>query len=326
MPRSVTMILKAIVSAVIAITLLSLFCLIFNEPGIRLPDPLGTVDYKRPAYEFVAKMNEGYSWFISDANGFNNDEVINDPDILFMGDSQFDATMMLRSQNCASLTAEYTGMRVYNISAPAHLLVKTANNLDNALNLYKPRYVVLITAMLTPNEADMRAVIDRTMKRIVPQASDGIMSYIKRIPCVQPIYFSLESWLKLSDNDETKGTVGTDYNDILSDFLGYIGDISKKHGTQPIIIFHTRGTLDRQGAYTVDYDLSEYSTFSKLCEQNGIGFIDMSDSFIEMYENEHKLPNGFSNTQVNSGHMNADAHNAIALRVAEYIKSFNDTE
>ena len=59
----------------------------------------------------------------------------------------------------------------------------------------------------------------------------------------------------------------------------------------------------------------------EVCEKNNIIFIDMSDDFLKMYEEENVLPNGFCNTAVGFGHLNKYGHTAIARRLAEVIES-----
>ena len=50
----------------------------------------------------------------------------------------------------------------------------------------------------------------------------------------------------------------------------------------------------------------------KLCEEKGICFIDLCPRFLELYETEHLLPYGFSNTTMGSGHLNKVGHELIA--------------
>lgn len=60
--------------------------------------------------------------------------------------------------------------------------------------------------------------------------------------------------------------------------------------------------------------------FASTCEDLGIVFVDMTDSFKDLYATEHQLAHGFINTAVGSGHLNKYGHRVIAEKLAEVIQ------
>ena len=315
-------IIKILVASIISLVILSLFCLIYDYSGAKTFDPLCTVDNTTLPNEYFASMTEGYSWHITDARGFNNDEVIYSPDILVMGDSQLEAKQVMRYRSFAYLLGKYTDMSSYNISVSGHILTRAVNNLDKALAVYSPRYVILDTGSLVPDNSQMLDVIDRKMERLSPKGTSGITFYLKRIPCVKPIFYALENWIEKGTAEEeevSEQVLEASYSETLRSFLRFISSVCEKNGSRPVIIYHSHGTLEKDGSLVINSDPGDYERFKGICNEFGIGFIDVTGDFIKMYENEHKLPYGFSNTQVNAGHLNNDGHNLIAHRVSEYI-------
>ena len=67
-------------------------------------------------------------------------------------------------------------------------------------------------------------------------------------------------------------------------------------------------------------DDNEIALFSQLCEENDIIFVDVTPMFEKLYEEQHILAHGFTNTAVGVGHLNAYGHGAVAEAVAQAIK------
>ena len=65
-------------------------------------------------------------------------------------------------------------------------------------------------------------------------------------------------------------------------------------------------------------------SFAELCADENIIFIDMTEEFVSLYEEQHILAHGFVNTTVGRGHLNRYGHASIAKRLAEVIEEGND--
>lgn len=61
------------------------------------------------------------------------------------------------------------------------------------------------------------------------------------------------------------------------------------------------------------------TVFGDLCQEQGILFLDMTDIFVQKYEENHILPHGFTNTHVGAGHLNKHGHEMIAKSLANVI-------
>ena len=48
-------------------------------------------------------------------------------------------------------------------------------------------------------------------------------------------------------------------------------------------------------------------------------FVDLTDDFKGLYEQQHELPYGFANTQVGKGHMNQYGYRVLAERLSKEL-------
>jgi len=62
--------------------------------------------------------------------------------------------------------------------------------------------------------------------------------------------------------------------------------------------------------------------FRLACAKEGVGFVDLSQSFVSLYTKQGRLPRGFFNTPQGSGHLNEDGQRIIA----EELRAFFDRE
>ena len=85
-------------------------------------------------------------------------------------------------------------------------------------------------------------------------------------------------------------------------------------------MYHPTTTLNNDGSLTLSSENENVKEFEKLCQDNGIYFLDMSKRFKEEYEKNYILPYGFSNTSVGSGHLNKYGHEMVADELYKLIK------
>lgn len=71
----------------------------------------------------------------------------------------------------------------------------------------------------------------------------------------------------------------------------------------------------------VDSEKELKDAFSDICKKNNIGFVDMSDSFNQLYARSNQLPRGFFNTPQGFGHLNARGQKLIAQELKKYTDS-----
>ena len=87
-----------------------------------------------------------------------------------------------------------------------------------------------------------------------------------------------------------------------------------------IIFYHPTTRINSDGSLLLPNDAEKRETFSNLCKQNGIIFLDMTERFKYEYKVNHVLPHGFINSSVGSGHLNKYGHKMIADELYKLIE------
>lgn len=320
---------KAITAGIISLILLSLFTILYNNTGVHIENPSGATDYFWKPNQLKTTMSEGFSRLRMDENGFNNaaseDEDI---DILLMGSSHMEAVQVSKYENTGYLLNKaLEDKRVYNIGMSGHTIYHCANNIENAIKEYNPKdFVIIETATVKLDMQSMEKVLDGTYPHI-DSYDKGLLYLIqKSIPAVKTLYKQIDQW-RTAENTEsaahkngTKFSSGNSDIEILEKFLAKIVSPVYSRGTKLIIFYQPDTRIDSLGNLITETDPIALAAFEKACEKNGIIFVDMTDSFQNLYRREYTLAHGFSNTAVGEGHLNAGGHRAIAEKLTAVIQ------
>ena len=319
--KRIQCIVKLVIAGIISLFFLSLFVLVFCNTGIHVNNPAGYTDYRWIPNQKKSTMIEGYSWLRMDNNGFNNSFIPDQIDILILGSSHMEAVNVSQSDNSASkLALLIPEKKVYNIGISGHDIYRCANNLRNAVNEFNPtEYIVIETDRVVLEKEKMEMVVNGEMAPI-PSYDTGLLFFLQKLcPALKPIYKNIQVWRSASSqNLEIVEREEFQEKDQLISFLMKI----KKdcgEGKKLIIVFHPTTTIDEDGRLFFD-NHDDVLLFSEVCSELGIVFLDMTDSFSELYSEKHILPYGFINTAVGEGHLNKDGHQMIAERIAEVIR------
>jgi len=319
---------KAVLAGVLAFSVACAVCLIYYNPGIHITNKTGVTDYRWLSNSFTGTMIEGIAWHKTDRNGFYNDNSALDKkmNILVMGSSHMEGTNIPYEQSAPRILSELTGLTVYNIGTSGHGLLTNVKNLENALSVMHPTdYVIIETVSTTFFKEDIEKCLSGEMEALLSYDS-GLLFELQKFPYFKLMYSQLKKWRagNISSEDSGSAQAPAEDNISLSSYLylaSYIHEICEKHGVKPIIFYHPSLSLNPDGSATVYNDTDTISKMQEVCKKNNIIFIDMSDDFLKMYEEENVLPNGFCNTAVGFGHLNKYGHTAIARRLAEVIES-----
>ena len=329
MVKFVNKIVRMIVAGVISIIILSLFSMVYSNTGVHISNGTGATDYKWEPYQFKSTMSEGWSWFRFDSEGFNNSFDISSEeqiDILLMGSSHMEAVNVSSNANTGYLLNEYLpDMRTYNIGISGHDIYRCAGNLESAVDYYDPSgYVVIETDRVMLDQNMMTAVIDGTITPIPSHDKGMVYRVQKYIPCVLPLYRALDNWRNNEQSVETENEKIRDlnasdeqYKELLDRFIALISHSAD--GRKVIIVYHPETVLNDNGNMLCEND-KYVRMFDDACGNNGVVFVDMYDDFNDIYESDHILAHGFSNTAIGTGHLNETGHELIAKRLAACIE------
>ena len=104
------------------------------------------------------------------------------------------------------------------------------------------------------------------------------------------------------------------------EMLGYLQKMEKEYNTQIIVMFHPFETINADG--TIGFSQADHAkVFSQYAEKYAIGFVDMTNDFETMYDEEHHVPHGFATGETGVGHLNKYGHAVIAESLYQHIRS-----
>lgn len=326
MKKKFSWFVKVFIAGVLALLIASAICLLYYNPGIHITDKTGTTDYVWQKNRFASTMTEGIAWNRTDKNGYYN-EVSSDEniDILLMGSSHMEGVNVFPKQKTSWLLGELTDQSVYNVGISGHDLLACVKNLDTALSNMQPtEYVIIETGTTTFTAESINECISGNMLDI-PSYDSGLLFHLQKIPYLKLLYAQLKSWTNLNNNEpvvqaneESNSNNNKELINAYNQLIQHIYAVCNAHHVQPIIFYHPHLNVSDNGTASATLDAS-LELFQSACQTNEVLFIDMTEDFINMYNEKNVLPHGFCNTAIGVGHLNKFGHEAISERLAETI-------
>ncbi|MBR3979387.1 MAG: hypothetical protein IKJ94_07185 [Oscillospiraceae bacterium] len=310
-----------------ASAVLCLVLLPYSLLPVHIENPEGNTDYVWPANSRWSKMTEGVAFGTFDEKGYNNREVIENPDILVLGSSHTEATNVLQTQNFSALLSEkFAGTyTVYNQGVAAHHFLKVCKYLPRNAELNpEAKYIIIETGNVMFDREAVDGLLNGTVDFIASKHS-GLVGALQKLPFPRAVYHQLTGGLlDLFMPQKTAGPATTlaekqPEEKVYDDLFGYIQEALKRTEAQLIIMYHPTGILQQDGAVSFQENDAALAMFGSKCQEYGISFVDMTQPFLDMYATEHKLPHGFITGEAGSGHINADGHAKIAEELEKHI-------
>lgn len=325
--------LKAAIAGLLAMAVLTVFCIMYWYNGLHIKSLTGATNYNWLPNQLILNMAEGFCAVRMDENGYNNPEFIPDKDIdlLLMGTSH----MLAAEVNADESTAYYLNelcpsIYTYNIGMDNNPIYSCVKNMQSAVQTFHPhKFVVVEVDDVALNIGDMQAVLDGTYGG-VPAYDSGIMYFLQKyVPVAKQAYRQLRA-AGVFANAEAPVNAAVDYTSdeyraTLDEFLSMAVEPVDKAGSRLIIVVHPNTTLGEDGQLVLQINKEALDVMTKSCSEHGITLIDMSDSYQELFCNEHVLPYGFINTQVGVGHMNKYGHRVMAEEILDVISTMEQT-
>ena len=324
---------KIMVSGIIAFAILTLFSFFYYNDPVNNINKDGATDVKRAVNVFYSQGREGFGWGKTNNDGFPNLFDYDDDmkiDILIMGSSHMEAFQVGMGQSAASrLNTLLENETVYNIGVSGHHFLICARNLRVALNKYQPtKYVVIETYSVSFADEKLASVLNEEPVDLQGLNHEGgIRGLLRRNPYLRLINVQMQGYVNIPaedmedmENPEVLAEPDTvSHEKLLNDLLRKMSTSAEESGTKMIIAYHPGASIAPDGTMNLDADPDATAQFKRLCDDNGILFLDMSERFKEEYERSYILPYGFANTSVSSGHMNQYGHAMMAEELYKLI-------
>ena len=318
---------KFLLAGVVASAIISIILCVYSLTPIHIENPEKNTDYIWEPNSRWITMTEGIGGGKYDANGFNNAEVIENPDIIIVGSSHVEGRNVKQKENMSYLLNNMLEGKheIYNMGISGHHFYKTCQYIPASLERFEvtPKLVLVESAIVELSKEQVDAAINGTVE-FSPSHSEGLIALLQKIPILRVLYYQMEDGLldlfmpELQQepivNPIPEGNVEKQVNIDMEAYelmFDYLASIEEEYNTQIVIFYHPEEVLEQDG--TISFKKNECSSvFASEASKKGIDFIDMQSYFETMYYEEHKVPHGFITGKAAYGHMNADGHSAIA--------------
>lgn len=330
--------IKVLSAGILSIGILSLLLCAYSLTPVHIDNPRGNTDYVWAPDSIWVSATEGFSIGRHDANGYNNPAVIENPDILVLGSSQMEAHDVMPKEAAYSLLSKkLDGLySVYNMGISGHYIEKTSQYLPDNLALYDtpPKVVIFETSDPYIGQTEMDQILNHTVPR-TPSKGTGVIGALMKLPFLRLTYHQIDAGLlrlfrhsrSSAGNTAAPASVNPTEEvvpeDVLVAYFTYLSNLEAQYGTKFIIVYHPVGELCADG--TLEFRETSYvKAFKQYATDYDIRLIDMTEPFLQMYAEDHHVPHGFMSSRLESGHLNAYGHAAIADAVYEEIMAMRE--
>ena len=329
MKKILPWLLKAIAAGLAALLLLNIWCYFYYNVPVHYTNETGATEYKWESHKFYRKGTEGFAFGRTNNDGFTNlsdYEPGQEIEILLMGSSHMEGMNVPQEDNTANLLNRlFEGEKyTYNIGTSGHTLIYCLSNLAAALDTYEPgEYVVIETRDLVFSQQELEALVAGTVEPI-PSRTGGLVELLQKLPYLRLMYTKYLSGDEEGEEVPETGGAGDAENrerleQLLCSALETAGEQCRERGVQLILVYDPTVYADDEGRGYTQTAEEDMQMVTDCCEKAGVVFVDLTESYLRGYEQQHKLPYGFYNTSPGMGHMNSWGHELFARAVFQTI-------
>lgn len=321
--------IKATIAGVLAFLILNVIVRFYYYIPYNVECESGATDYKFPAEFRGFNGTEGFVSIRLDENGYNNESVPENIDVLCMGSSNTLAYCVKPGYGWPALlnkSLEKEGKEAYNIGMFAHSWLTCNNNLENALKEFQPKDYVVVECLQEKWELEsLQALVNGEYKEL-NDVADKKMQIIKKFPYLQLVGHQVKLMRsyknEISNDAEDTDTNGPseEYKNLLNQLFEKIYTEVSRYGCNYVLLYNPSVIdVDKKGKAYSDHDERYLSLLKEMCDEYKFIFVDMTPYYLEAYEHDFVLTSGFYNTKMGYGHINRDGHRIIAEVLNERI-------
>lgn len=334
-PRQILFwILKAGAAGVTAFLILNALSYFYYYIPYNVECESGATDFVLPANFKGFNGEEGYVPIQLDKNGYNNEMVPDEINVLCIGSSHTLAYTVKPGEGYPAILnkslQDSNGMTAYNIGMFGHEWYYCMDNLEEAIETFQPTDYVVVESFYSKFETAKLQRLNDNKYADAGQVTSKLVRTIKQFPYLQLASHQLKNMMSQS----TKISAGTtqtetilksetslpeDYITELEQTFARTAEIVSKQNCKFIFLYHPDVLVDEKGNAYTDTDKVYLAYTKELCEKYGFIFVDMSATFLQAYEDSYILPRGFANTKIGYGHLNRYGHEMIAEELYQII-------
>lgn len=314
---------KLIISGILALVILSGFCLVYSNTPMAVEQPENITNYKFGSNVYWSAMTEGFGFGKTNTIGYNSRDDVDYSDtiIAFLGSSQTEAFQVPQNRNFVSLTQEKlfcdsdprNDIPCLNLGISSHYFNVSVSHLENFSDTFENTPYVVIemrSLMYTENE------FDKMMNNEFhdPHHNKGfVYSLLRKIPYIRTLKAQYEKVQrkdapKAEENDVDYAV----YEKKLDAVIEKIASIGNENDFHIIVLYHNTVKVDAFNNVRREDDAKLLEIFEKCCAAHEVSFVDVTDDFVAHYQRTYQMPYGFWNTTMGTGHLNTTGHRIIA--------------
>lgn len=271
---------------------------------------------------------EGIADFQTDGNGYNNRVAMSpgEMDYLIMGSSHMEALQVDQKNNFAYILNDALEGGAYNIGISGHFLAKSLSNLEEALDYYEPKKALVLEIPSVTEDVALLNKVNEGKSLAEPiRLNSSFWRFIKKhVSAIPDLVSYLRKWASHSPLKQAN-PITQIYDDaywkVVDEALGNAAESVHGRGLDFYILIHPSVSIDESGNVEPLDNQKEIDSFEDICNRHDITLINPYDRFVETYETEHRLPNGFINTAIGVGHINEVGHRLSAEAALEAIEA-----
>lgn len=335
-------IFRAIISFSIAFIIVNILCMAyFRYPRKYFRDTNATDSIYEP-YSWISTLYEGAGISYVDDHGYlNKESKLSDKYVIVLGSSHTQGKEVKYSEKYTTLLNDSFSpnqegcLAVVNMGWDGHFLDEIVAGFGSAVLEYPNTQAVVIELSRLDINYDNKLVERKYSENDVGYNAIYKGNFKQDIKYWFPYLFllygkqmeSFDFFGKIERSAFNTNMIDDDLDDNYSSnddeyysrLREYFSILRKNYKGSIIIVYHPSSEFNEFGEFVVNSDRRSKG-FNEICKEFDIKYINTEDEFISLYKNEKKVPYGFLNTSLNTGHLNRYGHRIMFEVLSRELK------
>jgi hypothetical protein len=311
-------ILLTLLAILVTLLILELVSSLFSREPISVPQENGTTIARRQPGFLFWSFREGFGYGRIDANGYNNSSVLQESDVVIMGDSHMQGIVVPQKEITSELLRK-KGIAAYNIGFAAQTFQDLIRQIPAVAKTYAPKKAIVMVFseialdMKTAEALEAGNAPPRTL-RDSPFVALLRKSFLAHLLSTQVGGDAIRKLKAPFAQEERRGEKEKPYD---GPYDAILRQAKKQAGERNLLFVYLPLMHIGNGRVTVDPPLP--ASFVDACKKNGIRFLDMSGTLLRSVVIQHEIPFGFANSEPGAGHLNATGHRLLSDKLAAIL-------
>ena len=334
--------IKLAISGILALIILSVFCLIYFNPPMPTAQSEEYSNTKYIENRFWISLREGFGFGRTNELGYNDTPIRDESAmrIAFIGSSHTVGLQMNQKDIYPVVIEELlfaddiaeNDFECISVASAGQFLNTSISNLEPlAKSFDNLAYVVLETPELSYSEEEFEKMLLGEY-HAAPEDDGFIYRAAQRIPYLRLIANQYQSMREQQiANSIARSTTPSEpdyeaYERGFSAVAKKLGSIADEYGFTLIFLHHSIPTPDADHTFHSGHNSKNLEILQRCCSENGIILLDMCREFSDFHNSTSISPYGFANTCPGLGHLNANGHSIIAQKIYETVSQLGEVQ